>query len=209
MKSTAAPTIVLLGVVLGAGGFALGKLGRLSAAAAEQRSREHVEATLMANAPGEYDNDPLVDCQVRAVTPRASSVPVKVARHRYQLHGAPTGSLSLLRAPGGFGGPIKLIVVADAAGKVTRVSVLAHTETAGFGDAIDADKGNWGAIFIDSQLAGTTTTQWQVRTAGGSFDAISGATVTSGAMVAGVYDALRADDAALTEESCENIWRLP
>lgn len=81
----------------------------------------------------------------------------------------------------GFTGPIDLLVGVSAAGKVTGVSILRHTETAGLGANAD-DPG-----FLD-QFVGRSGS---IRV-GGGVDAVSGATVTSKAVAQGVSDALEA-----------------
>lgn len=82
----------------------------------------------------------------------------------------------------GFTGPIDLLVGVSAAGKVTGVSVLRHTETPGLG--ANADDPN----FLD-QFVGRSGT---IRVGRGGVDAVSGATVTSQAVAQGVSDALEA-----------------
>lgn len=91
-------------------------------------------------------------------------------------------------APNGFGGAITMMVgVAD--GKVTGISVVSHTETAGLG-SVAADKTSKGQAFRD-QFAGTFGEQ-KVDKDGGNIDAITGATITSRAVTNGVNAALAA-----------------
>ena len=89
-------------------------------------------------------------------------------------------------APVGFGGEILMMVGVDG-GKVTGVSIVSQTETAGLG-AIVADKTEKGEAFR-GQFAGQEGTV-QVDKDGGQIQAITGATITSRAVAQGVTDAL-------------------
>lgn len=82
----------------------------------------------------------------------------------------------------GFTGPMDLLVGVSAAGKVTGVSILKHTETPGLGaNADDPD-------FLD-QFVGRSGV---IEAGRGGVDAVSGATITSKAVAQGVSDALEA-----------------
>ena len=89
-------------------------------------------------------------------------------------------------APAGFGGQI-LMMVGIENGKVTGVSIVSQTETAGLG-AVIADKTEKGSDFRGRfvGLEGTV----QVDKDGGQIQAITGATITSRAVAQGVTDAL-------------------
>ena len=85
--------------------------------------------------------------------------------------------------PGGFDGAITMMVgVAD--GKVTGISVISHTETPGLG-AVAAAQNAKGEAFR-GQFVGQEGT----LAVGDQIDAMSGATITSKAVVAGVNAAL-------------------
>ncbi len=86
---------------------------------------------------------------------------------------------------GGFGGILSIVVGVDMDGKVTGVSVTKHSETKNIGSKV-ADDPSVLDRFIG--LGGTIT----VNTGDNRFDAISGATVTSKAVTAGVNTALAA-----------------
>ena len=86
-------------------------------------------------------------------------------------------------APGGFDGPVTMMVGVSE-GKVTGISVISHTETPGLG-AIAGDASAKGETFR-SQFVGLRGN----LTVGENVDAISGATITSKAVVSGVNAAL-------------------
>ena len=85
--------------------------------------------------------------------------------------------------PGGFDGEITMMVGVSE-GKVTGISVISHTETPGLG-AVAAAQNAKGEAFR-SQFAGQTGT----LAVGDQIDAMSGATITSKAVVTGVNAAL-------------------
>jgi electron transport complex protein RnfG len=85
--------------------------------------------------------------------------------------------------PGGFDGEITMMVgIVD--GKVTGISVISHTETPGLG-AVAAAKNAKGEAFR-GQFVG----QSGELAVGDQIDAMSGATITSNAVVTGVNAAL-------------------
>lgn len=88
--------------------------------------------------------------------------------------------------PGGFDKEITMMVgIRD--GKVLGISIISHTETAGLG-AVAAAENAAGQAFRD-QFAGLSGVL-SVTKDGGQVDAITGATITSRAVVEGVNAAL-------------------
>ena len=89
--------------------------------------------------------------------------------------------------PGGFDNTITMMVGIDNEGKVLGISVVNHTETAGLGAvaAADTPKG----IAFREQFVGASGAV-SVTKDGGTMDAITGATITSRAVCAGVNAAL-------------------
>lgn len=83
----------------------------------------------------------------------------------------------------GYGGPIRALVGVDRAGRITGVQVIAERETPGIGDRIRADRSPWLQGFIDTSRDAPPATGWRLRREGGAFDAITGATVSSRAVV--------------------------
>ena len=96
---------------------------------------------------------------------------------------ATDGSYAVQVAPGGFDGEITMMV-GICEGKVTGISVISHTETPGLG-AVAAAQNAKGEAFR-GQFVGQEGT----LTVGEQIDAMSGATITSNAVVTGVNAAL-------------------
>ena len=89
--------------------------------------------------------------------------------------------------PGGFDNTNTMMVGVDNEGNVLGISVVSHTETAGLG-AVAADATPKGVAFRE-QFVGTSGSV-AVSKDGGELDAITGATITSRAVCAGVNAAL-------------------
>ena len=89
--------------------------------------------------------------------------------------------------PGGFDNTITMMVGVDTEGKVLGISIISHTETAGLG-AVSAAGTPAGESFR-SQFVGASGSV-SVTKDGGQMDAITGATITSRAVCAGVNAAL-------------------
>lgn len=93
-------------------------------------------------------------------------------------------------APHGYNASITLLLGVSPAGTVTGVRVVRHRETKGLGDAVDSAKSDWITQFDGRSLANLAPELWAVRQDDGNLDAISGATVTSRAVIGAVKNAL-------------------
>ena len=104
--------------------------------------------------------------------------------------GRPAAAVIATVAPRGYNGPIALLVGINDTGAVTGVRTVSHRETPGLGAAIDADGGAWSRQLEGTTLEAPLRDAWTVKQDEGAFDALSGATVTSRAVIAAVRDAL-------------------
>jgi len=95
-------------------------------------------------------------------------------------------------AKGGYAGDVKLIIGIDRDGKILGVRVLAHNETPGLGDKVDAKRSEWITKFSGLGLGNPPLEKWGVKKDGGSFDQFTGATITPRAVVKGIKEALQA-----------------
>ena len=89
--------------------------------------------------------------------------------------------------PSGFDNTITMMVGVDNEGKVLGISVVSHTETAGLG-AVAAAATSAGEAFRNQFVGASGSVS--VSKDGGEIDAITGATITSRAICAGVNAAL-------------------
>jgi len=102
----------------------------------------------------------------------------------------------------GYAGEIKLMLGVDADGHVLGVRALAHKETPGLGDKIEAKKGDWILRFTGLFLGGPAPERWKVKKDGGEFDQFAGATITPRGVVGAIHgglDFFAANKSTLTE----------
>lgn len=88
-------------------------------------------------------------------------------------------------APDGYSGNIEVMVGIDPGGTVAGIEILSHAETPGLGDKITLPP--FKAIFSGKNLENA---DWRVKKDGGSFDQITGATISPRAVVGAVRDGL-------------------
>ena len=97
---------------------------------------------------------------------------------------SPVQGYAVQVTPSGFDGEISMMVGIDENGKVVAISIISHTETAGLGAVAAADNAKGQAF--RQQFVGADST----LTVGSDLDALTGATITSKAVTAGVNAAL-------------------
>lgn len=103
----------------------------------------------------------------------------------------PAGALFVVTAEDGFAGPIKLLIGIDIQGVVTGVRALEHKETPGIGDGIDIRVSDWIEVFYGTSLESPDREMWAIKRDDGAFDQLTGASVTSRAVVNAVDLTLR------------------
>ena len=94
-------------------------------------------------------------------------------------------------APDGYNGDIRVLLGVHKDGRLLGSRVTHHLETPGLGDAIEHEKSNWMKQFDEQNLVRTPSNQWYVSRQGGDFDSITGATVTSSAIISLIERTLR------------------
>jgi Na+-translocating ferredoxin:NAD+ oxidoreductase subunit G len=136
-----------------------------------------------------HDND-LLDGAVLlpAADPLGQPEPFTAWRARHA--GQVSAVILPVVTPNGYSGDISLLVGIAADGSLTGVRVLAHRETPGLGDRIEARKADWIEQFTGLSLGNPPNEQWAVRPDGGTFDAFTGATITPRAVVGAVRRSL-------------------
>lgn len=90
----------------------------------------------------------------------------------------------------GYAGPIQLLIGLDPRGTILGTHLLAHRETPGLGDQIEPARSDWLAALPGKRLGDPPPAQWAVDKDGGSFDSISGATVTPRTIIAALRETL-------------------
>ena len=150
-----------------------------------QRAAEDLQASLTQVIPASlHDNDP--GARLRHVTDAAEGdVEVHIAAMGREVTG-----LAFELTGYGYGGAIRVLVGLDPGGEILGARVLAHAETPGLGDKIEAAKADWIFDFDGRSLASMPEEGWALKRDGGVFDQFSGASITPRAVVNTVRRAL-------------------
>ncbi|RIX41580.1 MAG: electron transport complex subunit RsxG [Rhodocyclales bacterium GT-UBC] len=131
-----------------------------------------------------HDNNPVTDtlsltnAEGKSLTIFRAKKDGKVTGVAYEIFGT------------GYAGEIKLMMGIDATGKLLGVRVLAHKETPGLGDKIEAKKGPWIERFTGLSLGNPPLERWKVKKDGGDFDQFAGATITPRGVMAAIRGGL-------------------
>ena len=75
-------------------------------------------------------------------------------------------------------------------GSLTGIHVLEHRETPGLGDLVETSKTDWSRQFQGRSVGDPVAAGWAIRRDGGTFDQLTGASVTPRAIVKAVYETL-------------------
>ena len=163
---------------------------QLTSARIEASRQEELAKTLNTLLPAsEYDNALLTDTlTIQDDLQLGHQVPETVWRATRQ--GQPVAVLFPVIAPDGYSGRIRLLVAIRTNGELAGVRALAHRETPGLGDAIEAAKSDWILGFNGKSLQNPDETGWHVRKDGGVIDQFTGATITPRSVVKAVHQAL-------------------
>jgi len=137
----------------------------------------------------QYDNDVYADILYvhdSELLGTDEAVPV----YRARKGGWPVAVVLAPVAPDGYNGNIRLLVAVRLDGTLAGVRVLAHRETPGLGDNIEADRSDWIRGFTGKSLTNPKQDRWKVKRDGGAFDQFTGATITPRAVVKAVKNTL-------------------
>lgn len=136
-----------------------------------------------------YDSDVT---ESRLVLPPPHGLPGKEAALVYRVYsgGDPVAALFAVSARDGYAGPIRILLGVGMDGVVTGVRILRHRETPGLGDRIESARSDWVYQFDGRSLGNPPVAKWAIRTDGGEFDQLTGASVTPRAVIKAIRDTL-------------------
>jgi electron transport complex protein RnfG len=155
-----------------------------------RNEREYLLRSLNDVLPADRYDNTLFEDTIAVVDPELLGTPDPVTVYRGRRDGAPAAVILAPVAPDGYSGPIRLLVGIDYDGRLTGVRVVAHRETPGLGDGIEAERSDWIRGFDGRSLEQPPLEAWAVRRDGGRFDQFTGATVTPRAVVKAVRNSL-------------------
>lgn len=136
-----------------------------------------------------YDND-LAESTLILEPPHDLPGAEQAIIYRLYSGGEPAAAAFVVSAREGYAGPIRLLIGVDYSGALSGVRVIAHRETPGLGDRIESSKSDWLRQFESASLESPPTDQWAIRRDGGTFDALTGASITPRAVVKAVKETL-------------------
>lgn len=144
--------------------------------------------------PSRYDNA-LFDDTIKLRDPDLLGTDEALTAYRARSNGQPEAAILTVIAPDGYSGPIRLLVGINYDGTLAGVRVAEHNETPGLGDKIELKHSTWIKQFEGQSLQQPPAAQWDVRSKGGAFDKLTGATITPRAVIKAVRNALLYFDA--------------
>ena len=136
-----------------------------------------------------YDGN-IGDSRVTIPSPHTLPGSGDALAYRVYAGGEPTAVLFAVSARDGYSGPIRLLVGVGMDGRLTGIHVLEHRETPGLGDLVESSKSDWAQQFRGRSIGDPVTAGWAIRRDGGTFDQLTGASVTPRAIIKAVRETL-------------------
>ena len=142
----------------------------------------------------------------RIVIPPPHDLPGSGAAIIYRVFAEeePVAALFVVTARDGFAGPIRILLGVEYDGTVTGVRILQHRETPGLGDKIESTRSDWVYQFDGRSMGDPVVTGWAIKTDGGEFDQLTGASVTPRAVTKAMRDTL-----IYFDENRDEIFSMP
>jgi electron transport complex protein RnfG len=136
-----------------------------------------------------YDNQPL-DHPIKLAPVDWLNGGEPITIYTAKSNGQAIATLLSIDAQRGYNGKITLLIGILTDGSLSGVEVVNHHETPGLGDKIESRRSDWLKQFEGRSLRYPDEEAWGVKRDGGAFDQITGATVTSRAVVMSLKQAL-------------------
>ena len=137
----------------------------------------------------EYDNDIYQDHHEIAV-PETIHASGKTKIYLARLHNRITTTVIMPVSFKGYGGNITMGVAINDDNAIVGIHILDHHETQGFGAEFHQDRSDWLTLFNGASLDLVNEKDWAIRSDGGSFDGLSGATMTSRSVIEQLHHVL-------------------
>ena len=110
--------------------------------------------------------------------------------YRVYSEGQPVAALFAVTARNGYAGPIRILIGIRYDGTVSGLRILEHRETPGLGDRIVSARSDWVFQFDGRSLGDPPVEDWALKTDGGAFDQLTGASVTPRAVINALRETL-------------------
>ncbi len=176
--------VVVLTVICGASGFVLSYVDQITKAPREYQLLKYVKEPSIKAVLPKYDNDPIKDRVQVKIGTDAKGKPIMKTIFPAKENGKVI-AVAYDASATGYHGPISVMVGINAAGKITGLSIMTHTETPGLGARVvePAFTGQFAGLPLSGEL--------KVAAEGGKINAVSGATISSKGVVAAARQALK------------------
>jgi len=145
-----------------------------------------VISTVMTN---DFDNDIYHDVKTINYTDDSGNE-LTTNVYRARKSGSPVGAVFMPIPAKGYNGTIQLSIGVLEGGTLYGVQVLTHRETEGLGGNIHQDKTGWLNNFSNQSFDIIPVESWAIKSESGTFDQISGATITSRGVINAVKNSL-------------------
>lgn len=174
---------VLLALVAAGVGLSIALVAEFTAERIYQNRQQRVLAELASMLPAaRYDNNPAIHA-LQIDAPGQLQTRAEVIVYVAMLQGQPSALVYAFTTHDGYAGDIGLLVAIAASGELLAVRISRHQETPGIGDQIEAARSNWLQQFTGSRTDIYAYEQQQQQPWSDQFDQISGATITSSAVI--------------------------
>ncbi len=177
---------------------------QLTAQRIADNEKAFLERNLQPALAGLFFDSPVTESKL--TIPQPHDLPGSESAIVYRVYASeePVAALFVVSARDGYAGPIRLLIGVSMDGTITGVRVLEHRETPGLGDRIEITKSNWVLQFDGHSLRDPEPGKWKIRGDGGSFDQLTGASITPRAIVKAIKATL-----AYFEANRETLFTLP
>lgn len=137
----------------------------------------------------DFDNNIYKDSKIIHYTDDSGN---RLSTHAYRARksGRPVGVVFMPILAKGYNAPIQLSIGILTDGTIFAIQVLTHQETKGLGGNVHQDKSDWLKIFTGQSLELTAKGSWSIEDESGSFDQLSGATITSRGVINAIKNGL-------------------
>lgn len=169
--------VLVLTLITALSGLVLGTTERCTRQPITEQYRHQQQQALRAVLP-EVDNAPDRDAVTPAIQASAGAPSSPTTYYRGRRRGQIVGIAFQVVAGNGYAGPIRMMVGVTPAGELLGLEILQQNETPGLGNRVEEE--GFRSQFMGK---GRADSRWKVTKDGGDFDQISGATISSRAVV--------------------------
>ncbi len=163
---------------------------QLTAERIEANKTAWLERSLLPALSGLFFDSSLTESMITIPQPHELPGNDDAIVYRVYAGDKPVAALFVVTARDGYAGPIRLLIGVTIQGEVTGLRVLEHRETPGLGDRIEAVKSDWVLQFSGHSLQNPELAGWAIKTDGGEFDQLTGASVTPRAIIKAIRETL-------------------